>query len=259
MIKGAIFLGTMAFSDNAFLAKLREYADCARHLFSNPQKPERERMIVRAFLRCIGETFEDGEIIASREEPIDVRFRSADFQIMEIVGNKRRGLEWRQRQDRYRDAQGVADVLEPYTPSQPMSFDDAAQLVADGLSEKAARYGAATCASLDTLVYIDLHNQHLWPLETSGNARAAAMLQAQGWRSVSMLFVPYGVVLLAAPTAPAVISARAGRVLNEWPGLDGLLTPNRPLAICGCPCRTASAESSVRLRWTLDDRISAPA
>jgi hypothetical protein len=192
----------MAFSDNAFLAKLREYADRARRLFSNPQKPERERMIVRAFLRCAGEAFEDREIIPSSEEPIYVRFRSADFQIMEIVGNKRRGLEWRQRQDRYRDAQRVADVLEPYTPSQPMSFDDAAQLVADGLSEKAARYGTATCASLDALVYVDLHNRHL-----------------------SMLFVPYGVVLLAAPTAPAVISARAGRVLNEWPGLDGLFDP----------------------------------
>ena len=218
-------LGTMAFSDNAFLAKLREYADRARRLFSNPQKPERERMIVRAFLRCVGEGFEDGEIIASSEEPIDVRFRAADFQIMEIVGNKRRGLEWRQRQARYRDAQRVSDILEPYRPSQPMSFDDAAQLVADRLSAKAARYGTATCASLDALVYVDLHNRHLWPLESAGLARAAAVLQTQGWRSVSMLFVPYGVVLLAAPTAAVVISARAGRVLNEWPGLDGLFDP----------------------------------
>jgi hypothetical protein len=215
-------LGTMAFSDNAFLAKLREHADRARRLFSNPQKPERERMVVRAFLRCIGEAFEDSEIIASSEEPVDVRFRAADFQIMEIVGDNRRSLEWRRRQDRYRTAQHVADVLEPYTPSQPMCFDDAVQLVADRLSAKAARYGAAACASLDALVYIDLHNRHLWPLEPSGNARAAAMLQTQGWRSVSMLFVPYGVVLLAAPAAPAVIRARAGRVLNEWPGLDGL-------------------------------------
>lgn len=215
----------MVFSDNTFLAKLRQHADSARRLFSNPQKPRRERMVVRAFLRCIGETFEDSEIIASREEPIDVRFRAADFQIMEIVGDNKRGLGWRQRQARYRDAQHVADVLEPYTPSQPMTFDDATQLVADGLSAKAARYGAAACASLDALVYIDLHNRHLWPLEPTSNGRAADMLQTQGWRSVSVLFVPYGVVLLAAPTAPAIIRAKAGRVLNEWPGLDGLFDP----------------------------------
>jgi hypothetical protein len=106
-----------------------------------------------------------------------------------------------------------------------VSFDDAAQLVADRLSAKAARYGAATCASLDALIYIDLHNRHLWPLESAGYGHAIAVLQTQGWRSVSMLFVPYGVVLLAAPTAPAVISARAGRALNEWAGLDGLFDP----------------------------------
>ena len=215
----------MAFSVNAFLAKLREHADRARRLFSNPQKPERERMIVRAFFRCVGEAFEDSEIVASREEPIDVRFRTADFQIMEIVGNKRRGLDWRRRQDRYRDARRVADVMEPYTPSQPMSFDDAAQLVADRLSAKAARYGAAACASLDALVYIDLHNRHLWPIESTSHALATPALQAQAWRSVSVLFVPYGIVLLAAPTAPAVISARAGLVLNDWPELDGLFEP----------------------------------
>lgn len=215
----------MAFSDNAFLAKLREHADRARRLFSNPQKPQRERMVVRAFLRSIGEAFEDSEIIASGDEPIDVRFRSAEFQVMEIVGDRRRGLDWRRRQDKYRDAQHVADVLEPYTPSVPMSVDDATQLVADRLSAKAARYGAAACARLDALVYINLQNQHLWPLESSGNGRAAAVLQTQGWRSVSMLFVPYGVVLLAALTAPAAIRAHAGQVLNEWLGLDGQFDP----------------------------------
>lgn len=103
----------MASYDDALLAKLGEYADRARRLFSNQQKPERERIIVRAFLRCIGEAFEDGKIIASSEEPIDARSRSVGFQIMEIVGNKRCGLAWRQRQDRYRDARRVADVLEP--------------------------------------------------------------------------------------------------------------------------------------------------
>jgi len=90
---------TMAFSDNTFLAKLREHADRARRLFSNPQKPQRKRMVVRAFLRSIGEAFEDSEIIASGEEPIDIRFRDAEFQIMEIVGDRRRGLDWRRRQD----------------------------------------------------------------------------------------------------------------------------------------------------------------
>jgi Putative endonuclease, protein of unknown function (DUF1780) len=195
----------------------------ARDAFSQIRKSrERERMVVRAFLRCVGEAFEDGEIVASREEPVDVKFRSADFQIMESVGNKRRGFDWRRRQERYRGAQHVADVLDPYVPSQPISFDRAAHLVANRLSAKAAHYGAAVCATLDALVYIDLHNQHLWPLEPADSEQALTMLQNQCWRSVSMLFVPYGVVLLAAPIAPEVIRARVGQTLKEWPGIDGL-------------------------------------
>jgi hypothetical protein len=215
----------MAISDNVFLGKLREHAAQTLRLFWNPQKPERERMVVRAFLRCVGEAFAENEIIVSREEPVDVRFRDADFQIMEIVGNKRRSLDWRQRNDRYRDAKRVVDVMEPYTPSQQMSFDDMTQLVAEKLSAKAARYGAPACAKLDALVYIDLHNRHLWPVESTGQTLAITMLQGQAWRSVSVLFVPYGVVLLAAPTAPDVITARAGRILNNWSGLDGLFDP----------------------------------
>ncbi|MGL4262164.1 MAG: hypothetical protein ACRCV5_12565 [Afipia sp.] len=93
------------------------------------------------------------------------------------------------------------------------------------IQREAARYGAAACASLDALVYIDLRNRHLWPIKSTGHSQATAILQAQAWRSVSVLVVPYGIVLLAAPTAPEVISARAGLVLNNWPELDGLFEP----------------------------------
>jgi Putative endonuclease, protein of unknown function (DUF1780) len=154
----------MPFFESGLLAKLLDHATQARRLFSNPQKPERERMVVRAFLRSIGVAFDDSEITPSREEPVDTRFRTAEFQIMEIVGTRRRGLDWRRREDKYRNAQGIADVIDPYTPSQPLSLDDTGRLLADRLARKAARYGAETCSALDALVYVDLHGRHLWPL-----------------------------------------------------------------------------------------------
>jgi Putative endonuclease, protein of unknown function (DUF1780) len=215
----------MPFFESGFLAKLLDHATQARRLFSNPQKPERERMVVRAFLRSIGEAFDDSEITPSREEPVDTRFRTAEFQIMEIVGTRRRGLDWRRREDKYRNAQGIADVIEPYTPSQPLSLDDTGRLLADRLARKAARYGAETCSALDALVYVDLHGRHLWPLTWSHDVEAIGILQAQAWRSVSMLFAPYGAVLLAAPRAPDFLRARAGQVLNAWSQPDGLFEP----------------------------------
>lgn len=214
----------MTFSDNASLAKLREYADRARRLFSNPQKPERERMIVRAFLRCAGEAFEDGEIIASSEEPIDVRFRSADFQ-------------WRSLATRDADWSGVCVRTD-------IAMHNVSQMYWSRTSHR------SRCRST--------MRQSSSPIVCRRKPRVMAPPRARAWTpwSTSIFTIgtcgrlcppimrgplpcfkpragdlspcslcPTAVVLLAAPTAPAVFGARAGRVLNEWPGLDGLFDP----------------------------------
>jgi hypothetical protein len=62
-----------------YLRKLQEHVVETRRLFSNTMKPERERMVCRAFLRLLGISFCDEEIIASDTEPIDVLFQSASF------------------------------------------------------------------------------------------------------------------------------------------------------------------------------------
>jgi very-short-patch-repair endonuclease len=73
-----------------YLRKLQEHVAETRRLFSNTMKPERERMVCRAFLRCVGIKFCDQEIIASDTEPVDVVFRSAKFQIRELLGSDRK-------------------------------------------------------------------------------------------------------------------------------------------------------------------------
>lgn len=89
-------------------------------------------------------------------------FRPARFQIREIVGDKKRGDEWRQRQDRYDSAASVSDVTDPWVSSQPLSFSELSQLVAEALTGKAAHYGPNGCSQLDALVYVDLDGRHLF-------------------------------------------------------------------------------------------------
>jgi hypothetical protein len=43
----------------------------------------------------------------------------------------------------------------------------------------------------------------------------------QGWRSVSILFPPYGVVLLAEDTAPDFLGEVVGKVRKSWRKADG--------------------------------------
>lgn len=215
----------MCRSEQEYIAKLQKHAAEALALLSNAQKPERERMVVRAFLRCEGIPFSDDEIQAGKEEPVDVVFRSARFQVTEVLGGRKRGLVWRQRQRRYQAARRVTDLREPWISSEPMSFSEISQLVSEGLAEKASHYGVKTCSELDALVNVDLSGRYLWPLEPALDAKVAEELSRQAWRSVSMLFVPYGVVVIATHDAPEFLKDRDGLILNEWPDPEGWFDP----------------------------------
>lgn len=204
-----------------YIEKLQTNAAETRTLLSNKQKPERERMVVRAFLRCIGEPFSGEEIQAGTDEPIDVVFRLARFQVREELGGRKPDEEWRRREQTYKTAKCLSDLIQPYTPSMPISLQKATQIIANSFSEKARYYGPVGCSKLDALVYIDLRDRHLWPLEPAPDAEVTDDLNRQSWRSVSMLFVPYGAILIAHPNAPDFLRKRAGHVLNQWPHCDG--------------------------------------
>ena len=209
-------------SDDEFLARYRRHIAETRTLFSNSQKPERERMVVRALLRCIGEPFTDDEIGVGDEEPVDVVFRDALFQVRDFVAGRKRGVVWREREERARNAKRISDLKEPWSHSKAMSFDEISQVVVDGMSKKASRYGVENCSGLDALAYIDLGGCHLWPLEPIVSDGVKDGLAKQGWRSVSMLFPPFGAVLVAGNDAPGFLRNKVGLTPKAWPHLNGL-------------------------------------
>jgi hypothetical protein len=216
---------TMTRNDDRYLAALREDAADSRSLMSNPRKSERERSVVRALLRCLGVAFADLEIAAGSEEPVDVEFRAARFQIRDILGGRKRGKELADRERIYRSAKTISDVVTPYRASTAIPFDKAAAMVAEALAEKASRYGQRTCAALDAVIYFDPGSSHLYPAEPQGASDALAELGRQGWRSVSMLALPYGIVLTANADAPDFLQQKVGLACSEWPGPDGWFEP----------------------------------
>jgi hypothetical protein len=69
----------MSSNGDTYLASLRTHAAETRALLSNPMKPERERMVMRAHPRCLGIPFTEEEIASSNDEPMDVLFGDARF------------------------------------------------------------------------------------------------------------------------------------------------------------------------------------
>jgi hypothetical protein len=84
-------VSTMCSAEHAFLKNLKTHADQTCAFLSNAMKPERERSVCRAFLRALGVSFADSELIAPTIEPADVSFRQLRFQGRELLRGRKRG------------------------------------------------------------------------------------------------------------------------------------------------------------------------
>jgi hypothetical protein len=86
------------------------------------------------------------------------------------------------------------------------------------LAQHASWYGAR-CVGLDVVFAVDGHHGLLAP---PAQAPEIGTLALQGWRSVSMLCPPYGIVLYATSSAPAFLRAVIGRLLRQWDNCETL-------------------------------------
>jgi len=212
-------------SERMFLERLRKHAAETIRYLSSQLKPERERAVCRAFLRCIGISFVESEIVAPSTEPADVSFREARFQVRELMREgRRRGDEWKLRQVRWNRAKSVADVTEPWVSPTPMQFSELIDTVIKSLEQKSIKYGQAQCLDIDALVYVNLTATRFLDLSTTPGKLSD--LEAQGWRSVSILFPPYGLVVHTRDGAPSFLWLQTGKMKNEWSNLDDLFDPD---------------------------------
>jgi hypothetical protein len=196
-------------------AAVRKDRTQPRLLLVHRLTPARDRAIVRTLLHTLSVAFAEAELVTPVEAPIDVQFRQAQFHLREL-----RAHPW--------GRDGTAhDIRVP----QPRPLPDGGQrggqavgmalavLVSDltaALAEHAAWYGAR-CVGLDALVAVegrhDVFVQPAPPLEVRA-------LTVQGWRSVSVVCPPYGMVLYAADGAPAFLRLVSGRLLRHGDTLD---------------------------------------
>lgn len=209
-------------TENDILNELKKHATDTRTFLSNKMKPERERSVCRAFLRAIGVSFEESEIIAPTEEPADVAFRDARFQIRDLLEpDRRRGSDWKEMEKKYENAESLNKLLEPYSSPTNIELDTLAHQITVALSVKAHKYGRG-CSKIDALVYVDLKNRYL---PTGCRFPNLDTLISQGWRSASFLFPPYGVVLFANSSAPELLKTYSQCQKAEWQSIDTLFEP----------------------------------
>jgi hypothetical protein len=178
------------------------------------RQKERERYVVSHFLKCLGTMFEPSELKQSADDPPDILFRDARFEVKEIqAGGRRRGDEYRAKLARALSAERFADLLEPYRPESIPMGDVCARVMQETRQLACGRYADLSLRrSLDLLFYVNL--------TTTAEANVAQgplgeldPLHQERWRSVSFLFADApACVLMAGNCAPAFLMDAVGRI-----------------------------------------------
>lgn len=207
-------------SEKAYIEDLKKHTEESITFFSNSMKSERERSVCAAFLRCIGVNFEVKEIVAKKNDPPDVIFDGANFEIRELyeVGRKRHD-EYRDRLKELKQAKTINDTLFSIELPKPITYEFLFAGLESALSSKAKKYGAEKCFSLDALVYVAFPQKFL---DIKSKIPNPNKIEGQGWRSVSFIIPPFGHVVSCREDAPKFLRKFEGKTYMEWKEPDGL-------------------------------------
>ena len=192
-------------------------AEEAVNFFDNKQKSERERYVCEVFLRSLKIEYNDQDIIQLEkgDQPPDIIFKDARFEVMEIMDeNRRRHDEYKKRLKKLKTNPTIDDFSRSYGPeeNEDVTFSELVPLITSKLKANKIdkkQYAPEVRAALDILVYINLRDRFL---DVTSHIPDCLELRSQGWRSVSMLFNgSHSCIFYAEPDAPEFIKQNARR------------------------------------------------
>lgn len=185
-------------------------------LFSRKFKHWREWHNTVDFLTNLHIAVDDGQVFCSPQDPPDVLYKDAAFEIKEIMDeDRRRHDEVKQArknslQNKERDnftQRSVIDLLP----------EDAGRLILTQLEAMAGRYHASVKSRTDVLFYIN----KLGHWFDDGPMPSATLFEPYGWRSVSALIASgVSIVFHAHTSAPQFLQDNLGKVRRRYEDLE---------------------------------------
>lgn len=178
--------------------------------FSNAEKLDREKWVVRHLLQALRVNFREEEMTEA-PEPVDVAFRDVGFQVKELLDEvRRRTDEFKKKLETAKSAQDYSELLEHYTPTD-ISFSEITQrcyLYAETLLSK-SKYGPRECKNIDLLCYFNWLDHHVVPPIEVPNKEI-------GFRSLSIVSNRYCAVAYASLNAPALLRDNVGKTTEYF-------------------------------------------
>jgi len=197
--------------DSDYLRLLTHQAEQANAFLSNARKWERERWVCQRLLQALNVSHRIEEFSAAGQEPPDVLFREANFEVFFVLDEGRRlNDEWRAELERRRSAFSLSQLVRREARPRRIAVTELQARLAPTLRKKAHNYleRGLDLSELDLLAYVNLKravpdfNSHFPP---------PTEYLRQGWRSLSLVGPTFARVLFAHPDAPDFLRSNLGR------------------------------------------------
>lgn len=199
--------------DSDFLRLLTDHAEQANDFLSNARKWERERWVCQRLLQAFNLRHSIEEFSAPNNEPPDVLFRDANFEVFFVLDEGRRlNDEWRAELERRRRAFSLSQLVRREAKPKRIPAKDMLTHLAPTLSKKARNYGERNIdlGELDLLAYINLKRS---VLDLNSHFPAPTEFLRQGWRSLSVIAPTFARVIFAHADAPEFLRNNLGRTV----------------------------------------------
>jgi hypothetical protein len=197
--------------DSDYLRLLTTQAEQANALLSNARKWERERWVCQRLLQGLNITYGTEEFLPVGQEPPDVLFREANFEVFFVLDEGRRlNDEWREELQRRRSAFSLSQLVRREARPKRIRAPELLARLGPTLRKKAHNYleRGLSLGELDMVAFASLKRD---VLNLNSHFPPPTEYLRQGWRSLSLVGPNFARVLFAHPGAPDFLRANLGR------------------------------------------------
>ncbi|MGH8123546.1 MAG: DUF1780 domain-containing protein [Rudaea sp.] len=198
-------------TDEMFLDDRRQAIKEAIAFYSPSNKQKRERWVASKFLTNLNIPLTSNEVRSNEEDPPDVFFRDARFEIKEILDpGRRRHDEYKRAYQKALLATKPSELFELRQPQDitPMQIG---ALVHKELSKLSTTYDRALVSTIDLLFYVNFQGLWIKPGEMPDVGQFANF----GWRSISALEGNEALVFWTTADAPKYLKAQCSLIVNR--------------------------------------------
>jgi hypothetical protein len=199
--------------DSDYLRLLTYQAEQANAFLSNARKWERERWVCQRLLQALNVRHNQDGFTPSGQEPPDVLFRDASFEVFFVLDEGRRlNDEWRAELERRRSAFSLSQLVRREARPKRIPAGEMQARLAPTLRKKAHNYRerGIDLGELDLVAFVSLKRA---VLDCNSHFPPPTEYLRQGWRSLSLVGPRFARVLFAHPDAPDFLRHNLGRTL----------------------------------------------